>query len=125
VPDQIRQLNGARKLILADVKYYPTLIQGILPVIGTHARLELKQWGASFLAEAFGTPAIPPSEKETMQLHVLDMIHAMLSNPQEDATVVRNLILASACIYPMALRWKYVLCTVMLSCRQPGVGYRS
>jgi symplekin len=106
VSDQIRQLNDARKLVLADVKYYPTIIQGILPVIGANARVELRRWGANFLAEAFGTPAVPSAEKETMQLHVLDMMLAMLANPQEDGTVVGLLIQAAASIYPMALRWK-------------------
>ena len=104
--DQIRQLDDARKLVLDDVKYYPTIIQGILPVIGANARVELRRWGAAFLAEVFGTPAISSSEKETMQLHVLDLVLAMLANPLEDAAVVASLVQAAASIFPMALRWK-------------------
>ncbi|WYZ42792.1 hypothetical protein EsH8_VI_000491 [Colletotrichum jinshuiense] len=105
VSDQIRQLNDARKLVLGDVKYYPTVVKSILPIVGPSARVELRRWGADFLAEAFATPALPGSEKETMQLFVLDTLQTMVENPKEDAHVLRSAIQTAASIYPFALRW--------------------
>ncbi|KAL0936430.1 mRNA cleavage and polyadenylation specificity factor complex subunit pta1 [Colletotrichum truncatum] len=105
VSDQIRQLNDARKLVLGDVKYYPTVVKSILPIVGPSARVELRRWGADFLAEAFATPALPGSEKETMQLFVLDTLQTMVENPNEDAHVLRSAIQTAASIYPFALRW--------------------
>lgn len=108
VSDQIRQLNDARKLVLGDVKYYPTVVKSILPIVGPTAGVELRRWGADFLAEAFATPALPGSEKETMQLFVLDTLQTMVETPNEDAHVLRSAIQTAASIYPFALRWMYV-----------------
>ncbi|KAF9876520.1 mRNA cleavage and polyadenylation specificity factor complex subunit [Colletotrichum karsti] len=105
VSEQIRQLNDARKLVLGDVKYYPNVVQSILPIVGPAARVELRRWGADFLAEAFATPALPGSEKETMQLFVLDTLQTMVDNPNEDAHVLRSAIQTAASIYPYAMRW--------------------
>ncbi|OLN97126.1 mRNA cleavage and polyadenylation specificity factor complex subunit pta1 [Colletotrichum chlorophyti] len=105
VSDQIRQLNDARKLVLGDVKYYPTVVKSILPIVGPSARVELRRWGADFLAEAFATPALPGGEKETMQLFVLDTLQTMVENPSEDPHVLRSAIQTAASIYPFALRW--------------------
>ncbi|GKT72535.1 mRNA cleavage and polyadenylation specificity factor complex subunit [Colletotrichum tofieldiae] len=107
VSDQIRQLNDARKLVLGDVKYYPTVVKSILPIVGPTARVELRRWGADFLAEAFSTPALPGSEKETMQLFVLDTLQTMVETPNEDPHVLRSAIQTAASIYPFALRWIY------------------
>ncbi|EFY90839.1 mRNA cleavage and polyadenylation specificity factor complex subunit [Metarhizium acridum CQMa 102] len=109
VPEQIRQLNDARKLVLGDVKYYPNVVRGLLPIIGPNAQVELRRWGAEFLAEAFSTPALPNGEKETMQLYVLATVESLLQNEREDPQVLRSVILTAASIYPLALRW-------MISC---------
>jgi symplekin len=103
--DQIRQLNDARKLVLGDVKYYPNVVKGILPIIGPNAALELRQWGADFLAEAFATPALPNGEKETMQPYVLATLESLLENDREDPYVLRSVIQTAASIYPLALKW--------------------
>ncbi|KAK9438878.1 mRNA cleavage and polyadenylation specificity factor complex subunit [Metarhizium brunneum] len=105
VPEQIRQLNDARKLVLGDVKYYPNVVRGLLPIIGPNAQVELRRWGAEFLAEAFSTPALPNGEKETMQLYVLATVESLLQNEREDPQVLRSVILTAASIYPLALRW--------------------
>lgn len=105
VPEQIRQLNDARKLVLGDVKYYPTVVRGLLPIIGPNAHVELRRWGAEFLAEAFSTPALPNGEKETMQLYVLATVESLLENEREDPQVLRSVIQTAASIYPLALRW--------------------
>lgn len=108
VPEQIRQLNDARKLVLGDVKYYPSVVRGILPIIGPTAPIELRRWGTEFLAEAFATPALPNSEKETMQPYVLTTLESLAESEKEDAQVLRNVIQTAASIYPLAMRWMYV-----------------
>lgn len=105
IPQQIRQLDGARKLVLSDVKCYPDVIRGLLPIIGASAPLELRRWGADFLAEAFATPALPNGEKETMQPYVLTTLEALANNENEDAQVLRSVIQTASSIYPLALRW--------------------
>ncbi|KKO97033.1 hypothetical protein THAR02_10864 [Trichoderma harzianum] len=104
VPDQIRQLNDARKLVLGDVKYYPSVVRGILPIIGPTAPIELRRWVTDFLAEAFATPALPNSEKETMQPYVLTTLESLIEQ-EGDAQVLRNVIQTAASIYPLAMRW--------------------
>jgi len=108
VAEQIRQLNDARKLVLGDVNYYPTIVQGILPIIGPSSLPELRRWGADFLAEAFATPALPSREKETLSLLVLENLKSMVENANEDAHVLRSGIQAASSIYPLAMRWMYV-----------------
>lgn len=52
----IRQLEVARHVVLADATHYAVIIPGILPIIGPHADVEVRRWGADFLAEAFASP---------------------------------------------------------------------
>lgn len=108
VAGQVKQLNEARKLVLGDAAYYPQIIQGILPIIGPHAHVELRRWGADFLAETFASPSLPAHQKETMCLVVLDTLRDMLENPQEDAAVVKCVVQAAASVYPLVFRWMYV-----------------
>ncbi|KAH8675421.1 hypothetical protein BX600DRAFT_546236 [Xylariales sp. PMI_506] len=105
VPDQIRQLEGARKLVLGDVSYYPQVIQATLPIIGPTAQVEFRRWGADFLAEAFSTPAVQLSQKETLSLLVLETVKQLVEDPNQDVLVLRSLIQTAASIYPLALRW--------------------
>ncbi|PQE07055.1 hypothetical protein CJF30_00009474 [Rutstroemia sp. NJR-2017a BBW] len=105
VEQQIAQLNDARKLVLSDANYYTQIIQGILPIIGPSARVELRRWGADFLAETFASPTIPPSQKETLSLIILDTIKSMIENPQEDNAVVKSIVQTAASIYPLVVRW--------------------
>ncbi|CAG9971238.1 unnamed protein product [Clonostachys byssicola] len=105
LPDQIRQLNDARVLVLGDVKYYPSVVKSILPIVGPTSAIELRRWGAEFLAEAFATPALPNGEKETMQPFVLATLESLLENEAEDEQVLRSVIQTAASIYPLAMRW--------------------
>lgn len=105
VPEQIRQLNDARKLVLGDVQHYPSVVRGIVPIIKPTTSTELRRWGADFLAEAFATPALPNGEKETMQPYVMELLESMVNNEREDAQVLRSVIQTAASIYPLALRW--------------------
>ncbi|KAI0106219.1 mRNA cleavage and polyadenylation specificity factor complex subunit [Nemania sp. FL0031] len=96
VADQIRQLEGARKLVLKDVSYYPQVIQATLPIIGPSSQVEFRRWGSEFLAEAFATPAVPLSNKETLSLVVLDTLKSLVEDPKQDVLVLRSVIQAAA-----------------------------
>lgn len=105
VPDQIRQLADARKLVLSDVSYYPQVIQATLPIFGPSAQVDLRRWGAEFLAEAFASPAIQLGQKETMTVMILDTLKTLVEDPNQDALVLRSVIQTAASVYPLALRW--------------------
>ena len=109
VQQSIKQLNDARKLVLGDSNYYPQIIQGILPIIGPAAQVELRRWGADFFAETFATPVVPAQQKEALCLIVLETLKTMIENPQQDATVVKSIVQAAASIYPLVVRWTYVI----------------
>ncbi|KAI5309496.1 hypothetical protein KEM55_003118, partial [Ascosphaera atra] len=51
VADQLAQLDTARNVVLGDAALYPQIVQGVLPIIGANAHLQLRRWGAEFLAE--------------------------------------------------------------------------
>ncbi|KAM3445456.1 hypothetical protein NHJ13734_000369 [Beauveria thailandica] len=105
LPQQIQQLNDARKHVLGDVKLYPGVVRGLIPSIGASAPLELRRWGADFLAEAFATPVLPNGEKETLAPYVLATLESLVQKPDEDHYVLRGVIQTAASIYPLALRW--------------------
>ncbi|EFW98981.1 mRNA cleavage and polyadenylation specificity factor complex subunit [Grosmannia clavigera kw1407] len=105
VQEQIRQLNDARKLVLANVSYYPTIVQGILPILSPASLPQLRRWGAEFLAEAFAAPALPSRDKETLSLLVLESLKGMVENANEDALVLQSIVQAAASIYPLVMRW--------------------
>lgn len=108
VSDQLSQLDAARNLVLGDGNYYPQIIQGILPIIGPTARVELRRWGADFLAETFSNPTVSSSQKETLSLIVLENMKSMIENVNEDPAVVKSVVQTAASIYPFVLRWMYV-----------------
>lgn len=108
VNQQIKQLGDARKLVLTDASHYPQIIQGILPIVGPGARVELRRWVAEFLAETFASPLIPSHQKETLSLLVLETLKNMIENPQEDPAVVRSVVQTAASVYPLVVRWMYV-----------------
>ncbi|KAI9831385.1 MAG: hypothetical protein M1826_003558 [Phylliscum demangeonii] len=104
VHDQIVRLESARKLVLGDAAYYGQIIEGILPIIGVHARVELRRWGTEFLAEAFASPMATSKQKQKLSLIVLDTLKEMLENTQEDTTVLKSVVQACASIYPLVFR---------------------
>ncbi len=108
VTDQLAQLDAARNLVLGDAAFYPQIVQGILPIIGAKARLELRRWGADFLAETFASPALASQQKERLSLLVLQTLQELLENPGEDAGVVKSVVQAAASIYPLVFRHMYV-----------------
>ncbi|KAI9798866.1 MAG: hypothetical protein M1833_004369 [Piccolia ochrophora] len=104
VADQIAHLEAARKLVLGDSVFYTQIIQGILPVIDSKARIEFRRWGAEFLAETFASPMLAVQQKESLGLMVLETLKDMLEVPSEDSILLKNAIQACASIYPLIFR---------------------
>ncbi|CAI6332489.1 unnamed protein product [Periconia digitata] len=104
------QLEAARKLALNDGTHYPKILPGVLPIIGanSNANIELRRWGADFLAEAFASPTWSPEMKEALVLRVaagagsalLEALKEYLEVVQ-DRAVIKSAILTAATIYPM------------------------
>ena len=106
--EQILQLEEARKLVLNDAVHYSQIIPGILPIIGPHAALEIRRWGATFLAEGFASPILTIHAKETLGIQVLPILKQHLETPAEDESVVKSTIQTAASIYGMIFRHMYV-----------------
>jgi symplekin len=105
VEEQLKQLGDARKLVLGDATYYPQVVQGILPIIGRNAQVELRRWGADFLAEAFANPTLPSSQKESLALLILETLRTMIEDTQQDPAVVKSVVQTAASIYSFVFRW--------------------
>ncbi|KAL9022648.1 MAG: hypothetical protein Q9185_000226 [Variospora sp. 1 TL-2023] len=104
VLDQLTQLDAARQLVLADSALYPQIVQGILPIVGANARLELRRWGAEFLAETFASPVLALQEKERLGIGVLQTLRELLEQPGHDESVAKSVIQAAASIYGLIFR---------------------
>lgn len=104
VSGQIAQLNAARNLVLGDAAFYPQIVIGILPIIGANARLELRRWGAEFLAETFASPVLASAQKEQLAANVLQTIQELLNLPDADTVVLRYIVQTAASLYPLVFR---------------------
>ena len=67
-------LSKAREIVLQDASHYPQIVPGVLHVFPPSAALELRRWGADFLAETFASPVIRPEVKQEMCPAVLDTL---------------------------------------------------
>lgn len=112
--EQLLQLRDARKLVLSDVKYYPNIVQVVLPILAPTSGSTVRRWVADFIAEAFASPALPSKDKETLCLLVLEHLKQTLERPKEDPYVLKSIIMAAASIYPLAMRW---MCVPAFSCQ--------
>ena len=101
---QLAQLNAARQLVLGDAAFYPRIVNGILPIIGVNARLELRRWGAEFLAETFSSPMLASAQKEQLAANVLQTIQDLLGLPGGDAVVLKYIVQTAASLYPLIFR---------------------
>lgn len=108
VPDQLTQLEAARQIVLSDAALYPQIVQGILPIVGADARLELRRWGAEFLAETFASPTFASYQKENSAVGALQTLKDLLEKPGEDDGVIKNVIQTAASIYGLVFRYMYV-----------------
>lgn len=108
VEDQLTQLEAARKLVLKDPALYTQIVQGILPIVSANARIELRRWGAEFLAETFASPMLSLQQKESLSVVVLQTLKQLLEIPGEDNGVVKSVVQAAASIYGLIFRYMYV-----------------
>ena len=115
---QILQLEEARKHVLADAHHYSAIIPGILPIIGASAPLDVRRWGADFLAEGFASPALATATKETLSVKVLPLLREWLDSQGQDDAIVKSAIQTVASIYPLVLRYMCV-CPVFVATRCP------
>ncbi|KAL1844369.1 hypothetical protein VTJ49DRAFT_48 [Mycothermus thermophilus] len=105
VAEQLEQLNAARKLVLENSTYYAQIVKGVLPIIGPQAPVELRRWGAEFLAESLATPVLSMGEKEGIAVTVLETLRHLIEAPNEDTIVLKACIAAAASAYPVVVRW--------------------
>lgn len=118
VTQQLAQLNEARRIVLGDAQLYPQIVEGILPIIGPNARLQIQRWGADFLAETFASPVVPSKMKETMGIRVLQLLKDWLDQPGGgDVEIIKNVVQAAASIYEFVVRYMYVF--LQLPLRRP------
>ncbi|KAE8141432.1 hypothetical protein BDV38DRAFT_296926 [Aspergillus pseudotamarii] len=102
--DQIAQLNAARTLVLGDSAFYPQIVNGVLPIIGARSRLELRRWGAEFLAETFSSPALAQAQKEQLAATALQTLRETLELPEKDTVTLKHIVEAAASLYPLVFR---------------------
>ncbi|KAK1755192.1 mRNA cleavage and polyadenylation specificity factor complex subunit pta1 [Echria macrotheca] len=105
VGEQIQQLNNARKMVLENPAYYDKIVKGILPIIGPSSPIELRRWGAEFLAESLATPVLSSRDKENLTVAILDTLQLLVEGPNDDVLVFKSSVMAAASAYPIALRW--------------------
>ncbi|MCJ1311786.1 hypothetical protein MMC25_005459 [Agyrium rufum] len=105
IADQITQLEAARQIVLADHTHYAMIVPGILGVVTANSILEIKRWGADFLAEAFASPMLPEDTKEKLGIGSLERFNELLESTAEDEWVVKSVIQAVASIYPLVFRY--------------------
>src|SRR5947207_3153015 len=106
--EMIPQLEAARRLVLGDAHFYPQIVPGILPIIGPGAPVEVRRWGADFLAETFASPALGMAQKEELSSVVLPNLRGLLEIPGEDAAVVKSVVQTVASVYAVVFRKWYV-----------------
>ncbi|KAK0901432.1 hypothetical protein LTR02_008629 [Friedmanniomyces endolithicus] len=105
----LKSLNEARNICLATPSIYPQVVPGVLPVVGQQQPLELRRWGADFLAETFASPVLPAEQKQELSLAVLDTLTKYVHRKEdlgeeEDAAVVKSAVQCAASIYPLVFR---------------------
>ena len=105
VDEQIQQLNAARKIVLENAAYYDRIVKGILPIIGPTSPVQLRRWGAEFLAESLSTPALSTREKENLTVAILETLRSLVDSPNEDPIVLKASVMAAASAYPVVMRW--------------------
>lgn len=108
--DMIPKLEQVRQACLADASQYLSVVPGIVPIVHSAQAVDIRRWGADFIAEAFATPELRDHQKEQIISDVLlALLRSRLDNPLEDSVVVKSTIQACASIYPHVFRRMYVV----------------
>lgn len=105
VGEQLQQLGNARSLVLADPVYWPQVLHGILPIVSGPI-VELRRWGAEFLAETFSTPVIEAGEKLNLAITCLDTMVRLMD--ETETGILKSVVQCSASVYPIIFRYMYV-----------------
>lgn len=121
--EQMSQLDAARNLVLGDAAFYPQIVSGIIPIIGPSSRLELRRWGAEFLAETFASPAFAEEPKQKLSTEVLHVIQELLDIPGGDVAVIRSTIQAAASMYGLVFRHVYVAIPPITFTQEPAIRF--
>lgn len=105
----LQNLEAARRIALKDHTLYPQVVPGVITAIAPTASLELRRWGAEFLAETFASQVVTTDEKQQLSLIVLDTLKGYLSRKEmtgedEDTSVVKSAVQCAASIYPQVFR---------------------
>ena len=120
IPEQLSQLEIARQIVLDNSLLYPQIVDGILPIVGANARVELRRWGANFLAETFASPVVTAEAKQQMGITVLQTLSELLDAPGvQDVAVLQGVIQASASIYGFIFKYMYVTFSAICCSRPP------
>jgi symplekin len=102
--DMITNLEKARKMALGDSALYSQIVPSVLHLIGPGAALDLRRWGADFLAEAFSCPTLASELKEQMCLQVLNLLKRYLEASGEDSAVIKSVVITATSIYPLVFK---------------------
>jgi len=106
VETQLQQLGEARNLVLKDPGYWPQVLHGTLPII-TGPIIEVRRWGAEFLADTFSSPVVDARRKQELALACLDTLTRLFS--ENETGILKAVVRCSASIYPIIFRHMYVL----------------
>jgi symplekin len=104
--DQLARLEKARSLALTDAAYYPQIVQGILPIVTQNDAVEIKRWGADFLAETFASPQLLAPAKVELAISVVPAVKDSLE--ARDAAVLKSAVQCCASLYPLLFKYRYV-----------------
>lgn len=99
------QLEHARNLCLGDPSLYLKIVPGVMPIIGDAGPVELRKWGADFLAETFAQPILASEDKQNLMPSALPVLKAYLDVPGQEFSVVKSVVQAIASIYPLVFRY--------------------
>jgi symplekin len=110
----IAQLEAARQVVLSDAAHYSVVIPGVTPIIGQNALVDVRIWGASFIAESFASPILSQQQKETLGVQTLPLMHELLEAPGQNEAVVKSIIQAMASVYAPVFKNVYVPSTYVL-----------
>lgn len=99
------RLLEARRLCLLNAENYIKLIPTIRPIIAANTSLELRRWGADFIAETLASPVLSADDKETLSLQLLPLLKDYLELPAQDDAVVMSTLGAAASAYPIVFKY--------------------
>ncbi|KAL9086737.1 MAG: hypothetical protein Q9159_004032 [Coniocarpon cinnabarinum] len=100
----LTQLNALRHETLKDAHHYKSVVPAILSVIAPGNPLDVRRFGADFLAETFASPQLAVEEKQNIAIRAVDLLRQYLDMPGEDAAVVKSVVQASTSIYPLIFK---------------------